>query len=148
MQAPCVADRDNAPRSVEASTCYRNDDMLEAGLTRTSDVTGDRYRHLVTTARRLVPCDAVALLRLEAGTLVPVVVDGLRGEAVARRFPPSEHPRFAKILAATRPVRFHDHAMPDPFDGLLADPSWRPVARFTLRERDLVLLENTARSGR
>jgi hypothetical protein len=29
-------------------------------------------------------------------------------------------------------------------DRLLADPSWKPVARFTLRERDLVLLENTA----
>jgi hypothetical protein len=29
-------------------------------------------------------------------------------------------------------------------DRLLADPTWKPVARFTLRERDLVLLENTA----
>ena len=28
-------------------------------------------------------------------------------------------------------------------DGLLADPTWKPVARFTLRERELVLLENT-----
>ena len=84
-------------------------------------MTGDRYRHLVTTARRLVRCDAVALLRLEAGTLVPVVVDGLRGEAVARRFAPSEHPRLAQILAASKPIRFHDPAMPDPFDGLLAD---------------------------
>lgn len=28
-------------------------------------------------------------------------------------------------------------------DGLLADPSWKPVAHFTLRERELVLLENT-----
>jgi len=30
-------------------------------------------------------------------------------------------------------------------DKLLADPAWQPVAHFTLRERDLVLLENTAR---
>jgi hypothetical protein len=29
-------------------------------------------------------------------------------------------------------------------DGLLADPTWKPVAHFTLRERELVLLENTA----
>jgi hypothetical protein len=29
-------------------------------------------------------------------------------------------------------------------DGLLGDPTWKPVARFTLRERELVLLENTA----
>ena len=30
-------------------------------------------------------------------------------------------------------------------DGLLADPTWKPVAHFTLRERELVLLENTDR---
>jgi len=29
-------------------------------------------------------------------------------------------------------------------DGLLADSTWNPVAHFTLRERELVLLENTA----
>jgi hypothetical protein len=34
-------------------------------------------------------------------------------------------------------------------DGLLADPAWKPVGRFTLRERELVLLENTTlRSAR
>jgi hypothetical protein len=30
-------------------------------------------------------------------------------------------------------------------EGLLADSAWRPVAHFTLRVRELVLLENTAR---
>jgi hypothetical protein len=30
-------------------------------------------------------------------------------------------------------------------DGLLADPNWKPVAHFTLRERDLVLLEKVRR---
>jgi hypothetical protein len=30
-------------------------------------------------------------------------------------------------------------------DGLLADPGWKPVAYFTLRERDLVLLEKVSR---
>ena len=29
-------------------------------------------------------------------------------------------------------------------DRLLADPTWKPVGHFTLRERELVLLENTA----
>jgi hypothetical protein len=33
-------------------------------------------------------------------------------------------------------------------DGLLSDPAWTPVARFTLRERDLVLLEHTAKPVR
>ncbi|NVB82185.1 MAG: GAF domain-containing protein, partial [Kofleriaceae bacterium] len=95
--------------------------MLEAVLAGTSDVTSERFRHLVTAVRRVIACDAVALLRLEAGTLVPVVVDGLRGEAVARRFVPSEQPRLARILAATGPIRFDDPALPDPFDGLLAE---------------------------
>jgi hypothetical protein len=30
-------------------------------------------------------------------------------------------------------------------DGLLADPGWKPIAHYTLRERDLVLLENVSR---
>ena len=81
----------------------------------------ERYKRLVAVARRMIPCDAIALLRLEADVLVPVVVDGLRGEAIARRFAPSEHPRLAQILAATGPVRFEDLDVPDPFDGLFAN---------------------------
>jgi len=80
----------------------------------------DRYRRLTKAARRLIPCDAIALLRLEGEHLIPVVVDGLRDEAVARRFSPAEHPRLAQILAATGPVRFTDSSLPDPFDGLFA----------------------------
>jgi anaerobic nitric oxide reductase transcription regulator len=80
----------------------------------------ERYQRLVAVARRLVPCDAIALLRLEGDVLVPVAVDGLRAEAVARRFSPVEFRRLATILAARQPVRFHD-ASPDPFDGLFAD---------------------------
>ena len=81
----------------------------------------ERYKRLVAVARRMIPCDAIALLRLEAGIFVPVVVDGLRGEAIARRFAPSEHPRLAHILAARGPVRFRDSELPDPFDGLFAN---------------------------
>ena len=40
----------------------------------------DRYRRLTKAARRLIPCDAIALLRLEGEHLIPVVVDGLRDE--------------------------------------------------------------------
>ncbi|MCA9675821.1 MAG: nitric oxide reductase transcriptional regulator NorR, partial [Myxococcales bacterium] len=83
----------------------------------------DRYRRLAEAARRLIPCDAIALLRLDGDVLLPVVVDGLRAEAVARRFAPAEHPRLARILAADGPVRFTDSTLPDPFDGLFAADS-------------------------
>ncbi len=83
----------------------------------------DRYQRLTEAARRLIPCDAITLLRLHGDALVPVATDGLRAEAMARRFAPAEHPRLARILAAGRPVRFTDATLPDPFDGLLvADP--------------------------
>ncbi|MBZ0231860.1 MAG: GAF domain-containing protein, partial [Deltaproteobacteria bacterium] len=75
---------------------------------------------LLAVARRLVPCDSAALLRFEEGALVPLAVDGLRGEAIARRFPPEEHPRLARIVASLAPVRFDDGDLPDPFDGLFA----------------------------
>ncbi len=80
----------------------------------------DRYRRLVSAVRRMVPCDATALLRLENGVLVPVVVAGLIPEVVGRRFVPAEHPRLERILLANGPVRFdHEEGLPDPFDGLL-----------------------------
>ena len=81
----------------------------------------ERYHRIVTVARRVIPCDAIALLRLDAGVLVPVAVDGLRGEAAARRFDPAEHPRLAGILAANGPVRFTGADLPDPFDGLFSE---------------------------
>ncbi|MDB4955559.1 MAG: Sigma-54 dependent transcriptional regulator [Myxococcales bacterium] len=81
----------------------------------------ERYRRLIAVARRMISCDAIALLRLEGEVLVPVAVDGLRGEAIARRFMPREHPRLAAILDANGPIRFGDVAIPDPFDGLFAN---------------------------
>jgi len=100
--------------------------MLEPLLGLTTDLATDlpaeaRYRRLLGAARELVPCDSIALLRLEGETLVPLVTDGLRAEAVARRFPPSEHPRLARMLAAAGPVRFTRVDLPDPFDGLFAE---------------------------
>jgi anaerobic nitric oxide reductase transcription regulator len=76
---------------------------------------------VLAVARKIIACDAIALLRLEGDVLVPVVVDGLRGEAIARRFSPIEFPRLAKILSARGPIRFPDDNTPDPFDGLFAD---------------------------
>jgi anaerobic nitric oxide reductase transcription regulator len=100
--------------------------MLERLLEIASDLStslpaGDRYQRLLAVVRRMVPTDAIALLRLDGGVLVPVGAAGLRAEALARRFDPSQHPRLAKILAANGPVRFAGAEMPDPFDGLFAD---------------------------
>jgi anaerobic nitric oxide reductase transcription regulator len=105
--------------------CYRFDDVIEPFLQVALDLCAnlaakDRYRRLAAAARRLVPCDAVALLRIDGEALVPVVADGLSDYALARRFAPAEHPRLAHILEAGGPVRFTDPALPDPFDGLFA----------------------------
>jgi anaerobic nitric oxide reductase transcription regulator len=83
-------------------------------------VPDERYRRLLSAARRVIPCDAVALLELDHGSLVPIAMDGLRPEASARTYTPAEHPRLAQILSAHGPVHFHDPELPDPFDGLFA----------------------------
>ena len=81
--------------------------------------THDRQRRLAAALRRLVPCDAASILRLEDGMLVPVVADGLRPEVLGLRFDPREHPRLQALLDAEVTVRFTDSDLPDPFDGLL-----------------------------
>ena len=45
-----------------------------------------RYQRLVQAIHRAIPCDAVALLKLEGHRLRPVAVVGLKEEAVSRRF--------------------------------------------------------------
>lgn len=85
--------------------------------------TEDRFRRLLAAVRRMVPCDAAALLALRDGVLVPVVVDGLQPEVVGRRFDPAEHPRLLRLLGAEGPVRFTGSPLPDPFDGLFLEPS-------------------------
>jgi anaerobic nitric oxide reductase transcription regulator len=82
--------------------------------------TADRRQRLLASVRRLLPCDAACLLRLEGETLVPVAAHGLVPEAMVQRFPRREHPRLDLILSADAPVRFPaDSPLPDPFDGLL-----------------------------
>ncbi|HSN30224.1 MAG TPA: GAF domain-containing protein, partial [Kofleriaceae bacterium] len=96
--------------------------LVDVAQALSADLAGDeRYRRLVRVARRLVPCDAIALLRVDGDELVPVVLDGLRGEAAARRFSAAEFPRLGKILSAGGPIHFDDAAGRDPFDGLFAD---------------------------
>ena len=57
---------------------------------------------------------------LRGDTLVPLAISGLTGDTLGRRFRVSEHPRFARILASTGPLRFPaDSSLPDPYDGLV-----------------------------
>jgi anaerobic nitric oxide reductase transcription regulator len=81
----------------------------------------NRYGRLLGAVRRVIPCDAACLLRLEGEELVPVASYGLSPSALARRFRRRDHPRLDVILGSSEPVRFPaDSPLPDPFDGLLA----------------------------
>jgi len=80
----------------------------------------DRYARLIAGVRRLIPCDAACLLRVEGGDLVPVAGFGLTASALSRRYSPRDHPRLDVILRSPDPVLFPtDSALPDPFDGVI-----------------------------
>ncbi len=99
---------------------------LEALLEIAQDLTAslaakDRYSRLLAAVRRLIPCDAACLLRLEGQDLVPVAGYGLTPAALGRRYARREHPRLDIILGSKDPVRFPaTSALPDPFDGGLS----------------------------
>jgi anaerobic nitric oxide reductase transcription regulator len=97
--------------------------LADIALDLTKALSGeDRYQRLLRAWHRAVPFDAAALLRLEDGALRPLAAEGLRGEALARRYRLREHPRLQIICTAEEPVRFPaDTALPDPFDGLLVN---------------------------
>lgn len=79
-----------------------------------------RYQRLLTVLRRLLPCDAAALLRLDGQQLVPLAVDGLSLDTLGRRFRLDEQPRLAQLVASSGPVHFPaDCDLPDPYDGLV-----------------------------
>ena len=83
--------------------------------------TADRYSRLLAAVRRIIPCDAACLLRLEGTDLVPLAGFGLTAAALARRYRRRDHPRLDVILGSRDPVRFPpDSPLPDPFDGLIA----------------------------
>jgi anaerobic nitric oxide reductase transcription regulator len=80
----------------------------------------ERYRRLLQALRQLLPCDAVALLKLDGDTLIPLAVEGLSTDTLGRRFKLDEHPRLQALLAQRGPTRFAtDCDMPDPYDGLV-----------------------------
>ncbi|WP_299589342.1 nitric oxide reductase transcriptional regulator NorR [uncultured Microbulbifer sp.] len=97
--------------------------LLEVALDLANSLNNsDRFERLLSTIRKAIKCDAVALLGLNGDVLTPLAVQGLARRTLGRRFIVSEHPRLAQICASENPVRFpSDCALPDPFDGLLLD---------------------------
>jgi len=80
----------------------------------------ERYRRLLGALRELLPCDASALLRLDAEHLVPLAVDGLSADTLGRRFKVAEHPRLQALLERRGATHFAaDCGLPDPYDGLV-----------------------------
>jgi len=80
----------------------------------------DRYVRLIAAVRRLIPCDAACLMRLDGQDLVPMAGYGLTTAALSQRYPRRDHPRLDVILGSREPVRFPpDSALPDPFDGVI-----------------------------
>ncbi|EZQ19621.1 nitric oxide reductase transcriptional regulator NorR [Pseudomonas sp. G11-1] len=80
----------------------------------------EHYRRLLLALRACLPCDALALLRLDGDLLVPVAVLGLSPDTLGRRFRVSEHPRLAQVLGSRGAIRFAaDCDLPDPYDGLV-----------------------------
>ncbi|WP_437880465.1 nitric oxide reductase transcriptional regulator NorR [Pseudomonas sp. LRF_L74] len=80
----------------------------------------ERYRRLLAALREFLPCDAVALLKLEGDVLVPLSVLGLSPDTLGRRFKLDEHPRLARLMENPGPLRFAtDCELPDPYDGLV-----------------------------
>lgn len=95
--------------------------LLSLALELTASLSSaDRNQRLIGLVRRALPCDAVALLRLEGEVLLPVVYHGFTADMGGRRFLRSEHPRLDIICARSTPTRFPaDDRLPDPYDGLV-----------------------------
>ena len=77
-----------------------------------------RIDNLLDALQRFIPADAVAILQLHDGALVPVAVRGLTVPPT-HRYHPAEHPRLAMVLDTDRPIRITDPRLPDPFDDWL-----------------------------
>jgi anaerobic nitric oxide reductase transcription regulator len=103
--------------------------LLDIALDLTASLAAsDRYSRLIAGVRRVIPCDAACLLRLEGPHLVPVVGFGLSGRALSRRYDRREHPRLDVILRSRKPVRFPPTSLlADPFDGEIDTSPERPL---------------------
>lgn len=98
---------------------------LQALLPLLGDLTAEipsqtRYQRVLDALQDLLPSDAVALLRLDEGELIPVAAYGLAQDAMARCYPVANHPRLKAIVEAQGAVLFPpDCELPDPYDGLI-----------------------------
>jgi anaerobic nitric oxide reductase transcription regulator len=120
------------PAVVRTTTRGHYDNSLAVLVDLAGDLTtqlgaADRSQRLVDVVHRALPCDSVALLKLEGNALVPVAAYGLVPELMSQRFVVAEHPRFAQILRRRMLTRFIESDLPDPFDGLLA--CGKPLSR-------------------
>ncbi|MFT7663135.1 MAG: anaerobic nitric oxide reductase transcription regulator, partial [Planctomycetota bacterium] len=102
-------------------TTPSRDDLLPIALDISASLsTEDRLRRLVEVVSKALPCDAVALLRLEGEELVPAAAFGLSNDIFGRRFARAEHPRLDSICGSEKHTLFAaDSPLPDPYDGLV-----------------------------
>ena len=104
------------------TTPLRDQAWLQIAIGLSTSMPGElQYQRLVEAICEVLPCDAVSLLKLQEGALIPVALHGLAPELLGQRLRPEEHPRLQRILASREPIRFPDDSqLPDPFDGWLA----------------------------
>jgi len=82
----------------------------------------DRFNRLLTTIRKTITCEAVAVLAFKGDYLVPLALQGLSPDTLGRRFVIEQHPRLAAICHSKKAIRFPANSnLPDPYDGLLID---------------------------
>lgn len=98
-----------------------NTSLLEVALDLANSINNDdRFDRLLTSIRKAISCDAVALLSLNQQVLTPLATQGLSLDTLGRRFELAEHPRLDKLCKAGGPYCFpSDCSLPDPYDGLL-----------------------------
>ncbi|HSC68230.1 MAG TPA: nitric oxide reductase transcriptional regulator NorR [Cellvibrio sp.] len=104
--------------------------LIEVALDLANSISSeDRFDRLLTSIRKAINCDAVALLAFGDGLLTPLAIQGLVPDTLGRRFRLADHPRLAAICHSPSPIRFaEDSPHPDPYDGLLlAQPGDLPV---------------------
>ena len=89
-----------------------------------------RYDRLLESLQRAFPADALALLRLDAGTLVPRAVRGLSQDTLGRVFPVGEHPRLAQIMSSRTPCASRPTRHCRSHDGLVDGPDSHLYARL------------------
>jgi len=95
--------------------------LIELSLNLAQSLTSnDRFDNLLSTIRKTITCEAVAVLAVKGELLVPLALQGLSKDTLGRRFIIADHPRLTKICQSQKFVRFPSNCdLPDPYDGLL-----------------------------